>query len=610
MNQPREAFPEALLSTVAAGVDACDAADWTLLNQRWLARRFAGLCQRLSPMPNNAIDIEASHDEGFESAHQRLQRLFGLSPFEGELLLLAAGAECDSPLRDALAELDGAAAPPGVNFAIALTHLDGGHWDALSPLAPLRRWHLLRVVGEASLGQSRLRIDERVLHQLTGVAAFDPRLQGVARLLSAGDEADEMPQGQANFDAVLSDALEGIERPLLLLGAAPPQATARRGAREAVLHALGRLGLRALWVDGGAIDAEPRACAELATAIDREALLADAVIVLAGAPQGHDAAAGSEAGSTVMRLLTQLQGPVLLLGPISATELSDLPERRCLRCPPPAPVATSAATEAAAQEPALRAALQQFQVDDDALQQALAGLPAAPAARGQALWQHLRAASRGGLDGVAVRIESKATLADLVLPAVALDTLRDITLQLRHRAQVHDDWGFAARRMRRGLGVSGAVRRRQRHRQDHGRRGDRQRARPRPLPHRPVGGGQQVHRRDREEPAPALRRRRGQRRRPALRRGRRALRQAQRGQGQPRPLRQHRGQLPAAAHGGLPRPGHPDHQHEERARHAPSCAACASSSTSPSPTRPPARPCGIASSRHRHPWTATSTGQR
>ena len=49
---------------------------------------------------------------------------------------------------------------------------------------------------------------------------------------------------------------------------------------------------------------------------------------------------------------------------------------------------------------------------------------------------------------------------------------------------------------------------------------------------------------------------------PVLRRGRRPVRQAQRGQGQPRPLRQHRGQLPAPADGGLPRPRHPGHQHE------------------------------------------------
>ena len=44
-----------------------------------------------------------------------------------------------------------------------------------------------------------------------------------------------------------------------------------------------------------------------------------------------------------------------------------------------------------------------------------------------------------------------------------------------------------------------------------------------------------------------LRRRRGRRHGAALRRGRRALRQAVRGQGQPRPLRQRRGRLPPAA---------------------------------------------------------------
>ena len=48
--------------------------------------------------------------------------------------------------------------------------------------------------------------------------------------------------------------------------------------------------------------------------------------------------------------------------------------------------------------------------------------------------------------------------------------------------------------------------------------------------------------------------------RAALRRGRRHLRQAQRGPRRPRPLRQHRERLPAAAHGDLRRPGDPRHQ--------------------------------------------------
>ena len=123
----------------------------------------------------------------------------------------------------------------------------------------------------------------------------------------------------------------------------------------------------------------------------------------------------------------------------------------------------------------------------------------------------------------------------------------------------------------------------------------------RPRRRRPQPGRQQVHRRDREEPRPRLRRRRGQRGRAALRRGRRAVRQAHRGARQPRPLRQPRGRLPAAAHRGLPRPGDPHHQREGRASTRRSCAACASSSRSPTPTQARARRCGAARSRRATP---------
>ena len=70
----------------------------------------------------------------------------------------------------------------------------------------------------------------------------------------------------------------------------------------------------------------------------------------------------------------------------------------------------------------------------------------------------------------------------------------------------------------------------------------------------------QVHRGDGEEPRPDLRRRRGVQRDPVLRRGRRAVRQAHRGLGLARPLRQHRGRLPAAEDGGLRGRGHPGDQ--------------------------------------------------
>src|SRR5262245_30936479 len=66
------------------------------------------------------------------------------------------------------------------------------------------------------------------------------------------------------------------------------------------------------------------------------------------------------------------------------------------------------------------------------------------------------------------------------------------------------------------------------------------------LPRGSLERGQQVHRRDREEPAPGLRRGRERRCDPAVRGSRRALRQAKRDPRLARPLRERRGRVPRA----------------------------------------------------------------
>jgi hypothetical protein len=118
--------------------------NWADQNQRWLARRFAQLaqCLQAADAPCAGPGSEEPLQRGFEPAHRRLVRLFGLSAFEGELLLLAAGAECDVALRQAIAHAEGLAAAPqaGVSFALALARLPDAHWDAMSPLAPPRAW--------------------------------------------------------------------------------------------------------------------------------------------------------------------------------------------------------------------------------------------------------------------------------------------------------------------------------------------------------------------------------------------------------------------------------------------------------------------------------------
>src|SRR5207245_10206761 len=76
-----------------------------------------------------------------------------------------------------------------------------------------------------------------------------------------------------------------------------------------------------------------------------------------------------------------------------------------------------------------------------------AGEPAAAA-----MWNACRDGRRG-LDELTQRIVAGANWDDLVLPAGQLGALRQIAAQVRQRARVYDQWGFATRHAR-GLGVA------------------------------------------------------------------------------------------------------------------------------------------------------------
>ena len=114
-----------------------------------------------------------------------------------------------------------------------------------------------------------------------------------------------------------------------------------------------------------------------------------------------------------------------------------------------------------------------------------------------------RERSRVRLEGLAERIDPAATWDDLVLPPAHAELLREIVRHVRHRAQVYERWGFGARTTR-GLGVTALFA---------GQSGTGKTLAAEVLA-RELGldlyridlaaSGEQVHRRDREEPAPVF----------------------------------------------------------------------------------------------------------
>jgi SpoVK/Ycf46/Vps4 family AAA+-type ATPase len=68
-------------------------------------------------------------------------------------------------------------------------------------------------------------------------------------------------------------------------------------------------------------------------------------------------------------------------------------------------------------------------------------------------WQAAREIARRDLDGLAMRIDSRATWNDLILPPATEAMLREVTAQTRHRHRVYEEWGMGSR-SRRGLGIA------------------------------------------------------------------------------------------------------------------------------------------------------------
>jgi hypothetical protein len=427
--------------------DATAVQTWPERNQRWLAERIAFWREHLSQQQTGraAAQMPPVTDPEFQPAAMRVRDLFGLSAFEAELLVLTAGIEIDAAFRAAVAHAQGVSPRETmrVSFSLALSMVPQSHWDAISPLGPLRHWGLVDLDTASGVAESGLRIDERVLHYLTGVAAFDERLVGAA-------EWDEGPVDEApsEVSARIADELTRVGHPLVLLTNATMDASRRRIGRAIVRAAFRRVGLRTLWVQVPAGNAEARDVIELGTRIDREAVLAQAGVAL-GLP------VDAVQSGAVLRLIGALRAPVIALGALPALELADLADRTPLRFSVPAvdlsppPGLPPAVARAGAR------ALHQFRVDSGLLDQALtavAGLSDETAIDEQ-VWNALRESARGGLDALAQRIDSRATFDDLVVPPPVSSQLREIASQLRHRQRVYEEWGFGAQGNR-GLGIA------------------------------------------------------------------------------------------------------------------------------------------------------------
>ena len=383
---------------------------------------------------------------------ERLQ----LSDFETDTLLLCAACELAPDIGALIAAAQGPGSPPYPTFALALHLFDEPSWDALSPQRPLRLARLVEInqPGATPLTSAALRADERIVHFIKGLNELDERLSSMLAAVDDTTASSLSATQQAVVDDVLHqlNALGGEASPLVtLLGAdARSKLDTARAISEALGRYLYRLPVESLPATHADIDQWARLwqreCALLPLALYLDADELDS-------PQADSA--------RQMRLfLGRDLGLVFvaLREPASLTATHSL----AIDVAKPTPAEQHAAWlaafaphsgEAKAAQAAARLASQyHLNLRDIAQAMALAGDGSAEGLADRA-WKACKQATLPRLDMLAQRIDARATWSDLVLGDEALQSLRQITAQVRQRYRVYEDWGYA-RKMNRGLGIS------------------------------------------------------------------------------------------------------------------------------------------------------------
>jgi ATP-dependent 26S proteasome regulatory subunit len=429
-------------------VTAAATTAWQQANRRDLAARLAylrGLLERALGRTPEPLTAQA-YEPNPSLAVPRIAKLFGLSNFETELLVLCAAVELDSTIAGLCAELHGDPRRPRPSFGLAMTVLPGAHWSALTPAAPLRTWQLLTPSGGELLARSPLAIDERVLHLIAGVDELDARLSAV---LSPLDPAlhRSAPEHAGDLAAVARALAAG---PLVELCGADRHTLIALGAAAAE-----RAGLRPQLLRAADIPDELEQRRLLARLWEREALLGTNALLI----ELTDEARVIERASAFASLLS---APALLLSeqPLNIATLRPI-VRHTLA---PASAAEqqriwglALGPHTAALNGALPRLAAQFSLPPAAIHAATAeALSGQPAVGGdelaQRLWDACRQQARPRLDDLAQRIATQRRWDDIVLPERQLEMLREVTAHVAQRGRVYDQWGFGAEL--RGSGTS------------------------------------------------------------------------------------------------------------------------------------------------------------
>jgi hypothetical protein len=425
---------------------------WAKQNQAYLIAEFACLRHRLSAREQQDADKTAELEMRAEELRagmdpppgiDLLAKMFALTPFERQLLLLCAGVEMDSRLAEQCAESHGHPQKTYVTFGLAIASLGDSNWSALTPSRPLRRFRMLEVQSGNNLTSAPLRIDERILHYLAGINVLEPRLEPLLRMSPFPEWIADEHRSMAMRAAHLIETYAEYSPLVHLCGDDP------LGQEDIAAFASRHTGRQIFVAKTEELPPTGPDLDQFAFLWERESHLASGALLIQGGSSGLSASARHLVERLPGLVFVASREPVRLVRSLVRLDVNK-----------PGPIEqkqlwTKALGEAAEKfNGTLDDLAEQFRLSARMISSTGHLLRSEQGnIHADDLWNACRSLSRPKLEDLAQRIVPCATWDDLILPDLQKQTLRQLAAQVRHRMQVYETWGFAVKG-RRGLGVS------------------------------------------------------------------------------------------------------------------------------------------------------------
>ncbi|MBD2530488.1 ATP-binding protein [Nostoc flagelliforme FACHB-838] len=389
------------------------------------------------------------------SALERVCTMFSLSLFERNLLLLCAGMELNGDFAKLCAMMHGDSQRAYPTLSLALAALPDVHWDAIAPNSLLRHWRLIQIGDGHALTLSPLRIDERILHYLTGIQYLDERLAGIIEPLQ--EVSDLVPSHQdlaERVAAIWSQAYKVNSLPIIQLCSNESVSKRAIAATICQLHDL------SLWVmPAQVIPLLPSDLDNLIRLWTRETILSKCALLIDCNELDTNDTARLNA---IARFIERTKGFLI----VTSRERIGLSQRLVVNFDVDQPSSKeqgvvwqdALSTIAPQMNGQVKILVDQFNLSAATIRAACAEAVGQLAQTPESdisdiLWDACRVQARPRLDELAQRIEPSGDWEDLVLPEAQKQILREIAAHVRQRSTVYNNWGFGGKSAR-GLGIS------------------------------------------------------------------------------------------------------------------------------------------------------------